>query len=452
VTRLAALLLVLAACGGPARPQAPRPPEPTDASTQRTPDRDLAAATPADPVAVAGDPAARPGTGAGKRYDLEEIKLVVSRGPGGDERIDAVAPSTLLDQGRAALDAGKPREAISIFRRLAAEFPTSRLAPAGLYYIGMVLEGLGDVPAAIDAYREVVAAYPTGPESLEAHLRIAGLAAERKDFGTADATLVEVLARTDLAAADRLEAQARRGYVLIELGRVADAEVILKAAVATWTRANTIDDHYYIAMAHYYQGELRHREMTAIALRSALVDLKADLVAKENLAAAAYDAWKRALEVQDPYWALAAGYRMSHIFFELWQVAVTFSAGVAQSVEQLICNQQVAGSSPFASSRPERSDRIRAPVEGYPSGQREQTVNLPSPPLRRFESFPLHQCPEIGTRKGFVCGSSSAGRVSAFQAECRGFEPRLPLSFFNYPQDECMRVCRRSSVGRARPW
>lgn len=323
MTRLAALLLVLAACGGPARPQAPRPPEPTDASTQRTPDRDLAAATPADPVAVAGDPAARPGTGAGKRYDLEEIKLVVSRGPGGDERIDAVAPSTLLDQGRAALDAGKPREAISIFRRLAAEFPTSRLAPAALYYIGMVLEGLGDVPAAIDAYREVVAAYPTGPESLEAHLRIAGLAAERKDFATADATLVEVLARTDLAAADRLEAQARRGYVLIELGRVADAEVILKAAVATWTRANTIDDHYYIAMAHYYLGELRHREMTAIALRSALVDLKADLVAKENLAAAAYDAWKRALEVQDPYWALAAGYRMSHIFFELWQVAVT---------------------------------------------------------------------------------------------------------------------------------
>ena len=26
------------------------------------------------------------------------------------------------------------------------------------------------------------------------------------------------------------------------------------------------------------------------------------------------------------------------------------------------------------------------------------------------------------------CGSSSVGRVSASQAECRGFEPRLPLS------------------------
>lgn len=43
-------------------------------------------------------------------------------------------------------------------------------------------------------------------------------------------------------------------------------------------------------------------------------------------------------------------------------------AGVAQLAEQLICNQPVAGSSPIASST----------VEGFPSGQREQTVNLSS--------------------------------------------------------------------------
>jgi hypothetical protein len=43
------------------------------------------------------------------------------------------------------------------------------------------------------------------------------------------------------------------------------------------------------------------------------------------------------------------------------------NAGVAQLAEQLICNQQVAGSSPITSSN----------MDGYPSGQREQTVNLP---------------------------------------------------------------------------
>ena len=37
-----------------------------------------------------------------------------------------------------------------------------------------------------------------------------------------------------------------------------------------------------------------------------------------------------------------------------------------------------------------QGDKIRRQLEGFPSGQREQTVNLPRK-LRRFESFPLHQ-------------------------------------------------------------
>lgn len=321
VTRLLALLaLAAAACGGRAHPASPRPPEPTEASTSRDPDADLAGATPTEP---AGDPSARPGTGAGKVYDLEEIKLVVSRDPGGDTTIEAVAPSTLLDEGRAALAAGKPQEAIGLFRRLAAEFPTSRLAPAALYYVGVVLEGLGDVNGAVLAYRDVVARFPTGEESLDAHLRIAGLQAERKDWRAADATLAQVLARTDLDNAARLEAQARKGYVLLEQGQPKEAEASLKAAVATWNRAIHIDDRYYIAMAHYYLAELQHRAFTAVKLRTPLEELKADLVQKEALAAAAYDQWREALELQDPYWALAAGYQMSQIFFELWQTAVT---------------------------------------------------------------------------------------------------------------------------------
>src|SRR5213593_769850 len=111
-------------------------------------------------------------------------------------------------------------------------------------------------------------------------------------------------------------------------------------------------------------------------------------------------------------------------------------------VEQLICNQQVKGSSPFVSSLPKNEEceeptnparehtrgllsaevfesqgRRRGAV-GCPSGQREQTVNLPRLALRRFESFPHH----------FVArGRSSVGRASAFQAEGRGFEPRRPL-------------------------
>ena len=47
-----------------------------------------------------------------------------------------------------------------------------------------------------------------------------------------------------------------------------------------------------------------------------------------------------------------------------------FIAGVAQVGEQLICNQQVGGSSPLASSL--------ILMGSCPSGQWEQTVNLPA--------------------------------------------------------------------------
>ena len=168
-------------------------------------------------------------------------------------------------------------------------------------------------------------------------------------------------------------------------------------------------------------------------------------------------------------------------------------AGVAQLVEQLTCNQQVGGSIPFASSRDRakserptaktRSERDKGarpseprrgtptPTFGfaseggrYPSGQREQTVNLSAsafggsnPPLPtqpceagcatqgRFQdprlrwfwfgdgtvnSVSLLSPGRQGLRgatQARLRGNSSVGRAPAFQAGGRGFKSRFPL-------------------------
>ena len=55
----------------------------------------------------------------------------------------------------------------------------------------------------------------------------------------------------------------------------------------------------------------------------------------------------------------------------LWYINLALkNAGVAQLVEQLICNQQVGGSSPSTSSITQLN------MGEFPSGQRGQTVNL----------------------------------------------------------------------------
>lgn len=310
------LALLAAACGPKPRPAAPTP---THATTSLDPGDDLKSVTPGSGTGTGTGAETRAGTGTGApHYDLEEIRLTASAA--GD--ITATAPSQLLDQAKAALDAGHPQEAMALYRKLAVDFPTSKLAPAALFNVGVILENLGDIPAAIAAYRDVVAQYPTGRESLDSHLRAASLEAEKKDWPAAERTLREIALRTDVSHLDRIEVQARLGYVLLEQNRPDDARVALEAAIVSWRKATRVDDRYYIAMAHYYLGELAHREFEKVTLRSADTMLKADLVQKEELAAQAYDRWKQSLEQKDPYWSLAAGYRMSHMFMELWVTAV----------------------------------------------------------------------------------------------------------------------------------
>lgn len=148
-------------------------------------------------------------------------------------------------------------------------------------------------------------------------------------------------------------------------------------------------------------------------------------------------------------------------------------ADVAQMVERLICNQQVAGSIPaVGSGRPATATfRLSAEVAERASDRNacgdeergrsgsssprtdertgvERTCNwrfrigeVPKRPkgadcksagvcLRRFESSPLHweslELPRHEER-ATARGNSSVGRASAFQAERRGFESRFPL-------------------------
>ena len=51
-------------------------------------------------------------------------------------------------------------------------------------------------------------------------------------------------------------------------------------------------------------------------------------------------------------------------------------ADVAQLAEQLICNQQVNGSSPLIGLSVAKYIFVQRFVDGFPSGQRGQTVNL----------------------------------------------------------------------------
>lgn len=257
-------------------------------------------------------------------HDLDVIHLdVVGRDADGEPIIEASTPGPLLDQGNAAFKAGKLDEAEGWYRKLATEFPDSALAPVALYNIALVYERKGDVPAAIGAYREIAGAYPKAIEAIEGALRAAALLAERQRWTDAVAVLDVVLARDDLSRELRLEALSRKGYAQLEHGDLDAAEATFGEAIAVWRKAARIDDPYYIAMAHFYLGELDLRRFERAPLRSTDAELERDMAARRELVMKAYAHWREALEFKQAYWATAAGYQMSQVFYEYWRVAVT---------------------------------------------------------------------------------------------------------------------------------
>lgn len=310
------LLIIVAACGGSSKTSTLPKPAP--------------AITPADDLADAKihaprvDPSSSGLTARDPRVvDLDIIRIRASGGGvGGEPELTSVASADLFRQANEAAKAGNTRDAIARYRQLIAEFPESIYAPVSLFNIAAVYDGQGDLSSTITTLRELVATYPTARESIDGHLYIAALQADHKQWPDAVTTLDAALARTNLTYADRIEAQARKGYVQLEQGQLDAADATLGGAIADWRKAPRIEDPYYIAMAHYYRGELMHRRFAAARLRSGDDEMIADLEAKRVLATQAYDRWKDSLGFKHAYWATASGYQMSQIFVELWEAHV----------------------------------------------------------------------------------------------------------------------------------
>jgi len=324
MTRTLALCaaVVAAACGGPGtKSTLPR--------VDTKPGDDLAraqvGATPGDGGATdprlgaTGDPTT-------PTYDLDTIRIgVIGTDAAGDPELEATTPVQWLQEGTKLSEDGHLDAAIAKWRQLVTEFAESKYAAIALWDIAAVQEKQGATDAELVTLRELVDHYPQRRESIDAHLYIAALQSEHDKYTDAAKTLDEVIARTDLTYADRIEALARKGYVEIELADFATAQTALDDAVTVWKKAPKIQDSYFIAMAHYYRGELAHREFAASPIRKSgtTAELRADLEAREKLAVTAYDRWREALDFQYAYWSTAAGYQMSQIFVEFWQATVT---------------------------------------------------------------------------------------------------------------------------------
>jgi hypothetical protein len=81
-------------------------------------------------------------------------------------------------------------------------------------------------------------------------------------------------------------------------------------------------------------------------------------------------------------------------------------------------------------------------MEGFPSGQREQTVNLSAQPSEVRILPPPPQLFCFAKKEISTGGNSSIGRASAFQAEGCEFETRFPLHYYYLVLQELAHVAQ----------
>lgn len=253
------------------------------------------------------------------------MRVEVARGPGGT-RVEVFDARELFDRAGAALAADRYGEALALYDRLVASFPDSQLVAPALFNAGLALEGSGKLDAAVARYLEVNRRAGATRHGLDATIRAGAVTAELARWSDALRLFDELLARRDLAAADRIEIHARRGYVLVEGGRHAEAETALTAALdlaQRGARGQPGSLRYFVAMARYYLAEIPRRQ--ADAMRVELPDdrLERDLEAKAKLVLVAQRRFEDTIRQGDLYWATAAGYQLGAMQQEMWRALVS---------------------------------------------------------------------------------------------------------------------------------
>ncbi|MDD5310008.1 MAG: tetratricopeptide repeat protein [Deltaproteobacteria bacterium] len=267
-------------------------------------------------VACGGSPAPGP------VIVLDPIHVKATRD---EERIvvDAYDASGLFDRAARELRVGRCEEAIRIYRQLVTEFKESRLAAASLYNAGLCEEQLGRFEKAAASYEDLVASYPDSRDVNDALFRAGGAYERLLAWDKAAAAFDRLLAlRKDLAGIDRVEALARKGSALLELGRRAEARLALEDAVTLYRSGRGISATapvFHFAMAEFKLGEVLHDEMREVLLPAEEAAIEPALKHKCDLLLEAQAAYSKAIEAGHPHWAAAAAYRIGALYRDLWE-------------------------------------------------------------------------------------------------------------------------------------
>jgi tetratricopeptide (TPR) repeat protein len=260
--------------------------------------------------------------------EMDELRITASRGSEG-YRFDVYDVADLFKRATDLLNQQKCKEAVELYDRLVAEFATHRYASASLYNAGLCLQAMGDFAGAAQRYAALRDRFPDSEDRKDASFQLAEVLVQLERWPEVMAVADELLARTDLIAAERLEAMARRGQALLGQGNNDEAERYARSALSyfrTRPAEDAIKDDFFAAACNYVLAESFRQREQGMPFPEGVEAQKQVLLKRAELLLEAQREYFNTISLNNLdnyYWAAAAGYRIGNMYDELWHAVMS---------------------------------------------------------------------------------------------------------------------------------
>jgi tetratricopeptide (TPR) repeat protein len=260
---------------------------------------------------------------------FEELHINAKAKQGGGYEFESYDAGELFKHATELLNAQRCDEAVALYDKLVNEFASSEYVSASLYNAGLCLQALGKFVESADHYANVRKLRPDSEDVKDASFLLAEVLIQLERWGDALALADELLAREELTPEERLEGMARRAQALLGDGRIDDAQRYAQSALSyfrTRPKDQPIRDEFFAAACNYVFAETFRVREEALPFPEGLEPQKQVLIQRAQLLLQAQREYFNTISFQNLdnlHWAAASGYRIGHMYDELWHAVMS---------------------------------------------------------------------------------------------------------------------------------
>lgn len=260
---------------------------------------------------------------------MEALRITARRGADGEYKFDVYDAPDLFKHATELLNSKKCQQAVVLYDRLTLEFPDSRYVSAAYYNAGLCLQALGEFEPAAQRYASLRTKLPTSTDYKHASLQYAEVLVQLERWDEVIAVADELLASTELQPHERLESMARHSQALLGQDKLEDAAKHAKSSLAYFrTRPKTeeIVDEFFAAANNYVLAETLRRQGQRMTFPLDADAQQKVLIRRAELLLAAQREYFNTISftnLDNLHWAAASGYRIGHMYDELWNSVMT---------------------------------------------------------------------------------------------------------------------------------